>query len=30
MDPRPLGHALPLCELEQRAQVVDVRVDAAL
>ena len=30
MDPRPLRHALALRELEQRAQVVDVRMDAAV
>ena len=30
VDPRPVGHPLPLRELEQRPQVVDVRVDAAV
>ena len=30
VDPRALGHPLALGELEQRAQVVDVRVDAAV
>ena len=30
MDPGAMGHALPLRELEQRAQVVDVRMDSAV
>jgi hypothetical protein len=30
MHPRSLEHALAPCELEQRAQVLDVRVDAAV
>ena len=30
MDPRPLEHPLALRELEQRAQMLDVRVDAAV
>ncbi len=30
MDPGAMGHALALRELEQRPQVVDVRMDAAV
>ena len=30
VDVRPLGHVLPACQLEERPQLVDVRVDAAV